>query len=67
MEVDWEAAWLSLKAEIVKKRSHGARDLALRMAEIEVDNRVPSGQEGYDPAPARPPTVAPLARANGHG
>jgi len=51
--IDYEKAWLALKVEIVQKRSHGARDLALLMAEIEVGCQVPEGQEGYDPTPIR--------------
>lgn len=53
MLVDYEAAWLKLKAEIASKKSHGKRDLLVRMGEIEVDSMVPEGQEAFDP---RPPT-----------
>lgn len=49
--VDWERAWLALKAEIVKKPSHGKRDLLVAMGEIEVASTVPEGQDGYDPRP----------------
>lgn len=51
MEIDYEKAWVALKAEIVKQRSHGSAALALKMAQIEVDCRVPEGQQGFDPTP----------------
>lgn len=53
MLVDYEVAWLKLRAEIASKSSHGKRDLLVTMSEIEVASMVPEGQEGFDP---RPPT-----------
>lgn len=58
MVVDYEKAWVALKAEVVRKRSHGSRDLALLMAEIEVECRVPEGQEGFDGTPPAPRRTA---------
>lgn len=51
--IDFEAAWMALKAEITQKGSHGQRDLLAAMSRIEVENQVPPGQEEFDPAPAR--------------
>lgn len=53
MLVDYEAAWLKLRAEIAGKKSHGKRDLLVKMSEIEVESMVPEGQEGFDPVPPR--------------
>lgn len=61
MYVDYERAWLALKAHIASKPSHGKRDLWETMAEIEVDSMVPDGQEGFDPRPA------PVARLRAAG
>lgn len=68
MLVDFERAWLELKAEIVSKNSHGQRDLLSRMAQIEVASRVPEGERDFDgstipyhrrqPATERPREVA---------
>lgn len=52
--VDYERAWLRLKALVVEKTSHGQRDLLAQMSRIEVDCAVPEGQEAYDPAPPYP-------------
>ena len=37
MLVDYERAWLRLKAVIDEKRSHGQRDLHAAMARLEID------------------------------
>lgn len=67
MVVDYERAWMELKAHIVSRSSHGKRDLLSRMAEIEVETRVPEGEEGFDPTPrSKPAVVRPLADAR-HG
>lgn len=49
MEVDYERAWLALKALVDSKKSHGRKDLFIAMTEIELASRVPEGQEGFDP------------------
>jgi hypothetical protein len=49
--IDFESAWYELKAHIGQKRSHSARELAEAMAKIEVDHRLPEGQEGFDGRP----------------
>jgi len=37
MLVDYERAWLRLKRVIGEKRSHGQKDLAVAMADLEVE------------------------------
>lgn len=49
--VDFEAAWLDLKAYIATRPSHGQRDLLRQITEIEIDRRVPEGEEGFDSLP----------------
>ena len=49
--VDFESAWYALKAHIASKRSHGAAELAEKMAKIEVSHRLPEGQSGFDDRP----------------
>lgn len=51
MVIDYERAWLALKAHISEKTSHGRRDLFERIVEIEVESMVPEGQEQFDPRP----------------
>jgi hypothetical protein len=58
--VDYERAWLALKAQIASKKSHGQRELFAAMGEIEVASMVPEGQEQFDP---RPPSVVRLRAA----
>jgi hypothetical protein len=53
--VDYERAWLAMKAEVAKKPSHGKRDLQAAMVEIELGSLVPEGQERFDPRPADAP------------
>jgi hypothetical protein len=38
MLVDYERAWLGLKGKIAEKRSHGQKDLAVTMANLEVEH-----------------------------
>ena len=52
--VDHERAWMELKTHILSKNSHGQRELLSRMAQVEVDCRVPEGERGYDGAPPIP-------------
>jgi hypothetical protein len=49
--IDYETAWFALKAHIQTKRSHGATDLASKMAEIEVAHVLQESQAGYDDRP----------------
>lgn len=51
MVIDYEKAWLALKEVVLEKRSHGQDDLLGAMTRIEIDCRVPEGQEGFDPGP----------------
>lgn len=58
--VDFELAWLKLKAEIGQKRSWGADQVLLSMSRLEVDCQLPEGERDFDARPARqltPPTV----------
>lgn len=52
--VDFEQAWFRLKAHVGSKRSHGADELKVRMADIEIECLVPEGEEGFDTTPQRP-------------
>jgi hypothetical protein len=51
MVVDHEKAWLALKAHISSKRSHGQDELFREMALIEVQSRIPEGEEAFDDRP----------------
>lgn len=62
--VDYERAWLALKAQIVGKASHGRRDLCVAMTQIELDCRVEEGQEGFNPAPPRAKKKTPTVVAS---
>lgn len=70
MVCDYEAAWLDLKAYVAAKNSHGQRDVLAQMGRIEVANRVPEGERGYDPTPPltqRQPTTQALREVQRHG
>ncbi len=54
MEVDFEKAWFELKAHVASKRSHGADQLKVEMADIEVRCRMPEGESGFDTRPLGP-------------
>lgn len=62
MQVDYERAWMELKTHILEKNSHGKRELVERMAEIEVESRIPEGERGFDGTPL---PLAPIARSRG--
>jgi hypothetical protein len=66
--VDYERAWVELKAHLLSKNSHGQRDLLTEMAKIETGCRVPEDQRGYDPDPpySKPATRA-LREVTRHG
>lgn len=49
--IDYERAWVKLKAEIASKGSHGKRDLLARIVEIEVE--CATDDPRYDPSPVR--------------
>jgi hypothetical protein len=49
--VNYERAWLELKAELAKKSSHSARELFDAMGRIEVDNMLTPEQELFDGSP----------------
>ena len=51
MLVDYERAWLELKANVLSKNSHGQRDLLATMAQAELDCRVPEGERDFDGSP----------------
>lgn len=61
--VDFELAWLELKAKLGEKRSWGTDQVLVEMAKLEVRCQLPEGERDFDarPAPPRhvPPTVGP--------
>lgn len=79
MLVDYERAWFRLKRVVGEKRSHGQRDLALAMANLEVecmlDNDEPPPEatvarpisEADASAPVMPPTNPLLAQEARNG
>lgn len=52
MIVDHERAWLSLKAYVMTRRSHGQDALLGQITRIELECSVPEGQEGFSDLPA---------------
>jgi hypothetical protein len=65
--VDYERAWIEMKAFLLSKNSHGQRDLLTRMALIETDCRVPEEERGFDPTPVKKPATRPLREVARHG
>jgi hypothetical protein len=67
--VDHERAWMEMKAFLLSKNSHGQRDLLARMAQIEVDCRVPEEFRAFDPGPLphREPATHALREVRRHG
>jgi hypothetical protein len=61
--IDYEKAWVEMKAHLLSKNSHGQRDLLARMARIEIDCRVPEEERVYDPTPPAPSHSRPADRA----
>lgn len=51
--IDYERAWLRLKEHALSRTSHGQALLLARMAELEIENEVPEGEEGFSSLPAR--------------
>lgn len=51
--VNFERAWLRLKEHALSRPSHGQSQLLARMAELEVENEVPEGEEGFSELPVR--------------
>lgn len=49
--IDYENCWYALKAHIATKRSHGATEMAEKMAEIEVRHLIPERHQGFDDRP----------------
>lgn len=49
--IDYERAWVELKAYVVDRNSHGQRDLLREMTRIEVENRVPEGERDFTDGP----------------
>lgn len=69
MIVDYEKAWVEMKAHLLSKNSHGQRDLLTRMAQIEIDCRVPEEFRVFDPGPLphREPSTRALREVTRHG
>jgi hypothetical protein len=63
--VNYERAWLRLKAEVLEKRSHGSAGLIELMAKLEVENTIPEGPADFDSLPLAvwPPTPEQLREA----
>lgn len=55
--VNHERVLLQLKAHVTSKRSHGQDELLRKIAELEVENEIPEGDEGFDARPRRPRAV----------
>lgn len=53
--IDYERVLIGLKEKILSKRSHGQDELLQEIARLEVESRLPEGQEDFDgrPRPAR--------------
>jgi len=62
MLVDYERAWFRLKRVIGDKRSHGQRDLALAMANLEVECMLDN-----DEPPPEATVRGPLRKADASG
>lgn len=60
MLVDYERAWFRLKRVVSEKRSHGQRDLALAMANLEVECML----DNDEPPPEATAAVRPLSGAD---
>ena len=67
MIVDYEKAWLELKAHVVGKNSHGQRDLLGAMTRIELDCRLPESERDFNDTPRSTSAVRPLREAVRHG
>jgi hypothetical protein len=61
--IDYERAWLAMKEVVLSKRSHGQDGLLADMTRIEIECRVPEGQEGFDPGPRYGANGAPQSSA----
>ena len=60
MLVDYERAWFRLKRVVSEKRSHGQRDLALAMANLEVECML----DNDEPPPEATVTKRPLSETD---
>lgn len=60
MLVDYERAWFRLKRVVGEKRSHGQRDLALAMANLEVECML----DNDEPPPEATVAARPLPEAD---
>jgi hypothetical protein len=67
MIIDYERAWLEMKAHLVTKNSHGQRELLARMSHIEVDCRLSEGERDFDPTPQRQSAGRALREVTHHG
>lgn len=62
--VNFERAWLRLKEHALSRPSHGKAALLARMAELEVENEVPEGEEGFSDLPVRTQEDKPSGEAD---
>jgi hypothetical protein len=64
MLVDYERAFLELRARLLEKNSWGQRDLLSMLTRIEVDCRLPEGERNFDDTVVRSTSaVRPLREA----
>lgn len=56
--VDYERAWLRLKAHLKTKPAHGANDLIRHMTDLEIDSEIPEAGEAFDSRPLPRPHQA---------
>jgi hypothetical protein len=61
--VDFESAWVDLKAYVMSRASHGQRDLLREITRIEIDRRIPEGEEGFSDLPLLRRRRTPAERA----
>lgn len=67
MLVDYERAFLELRAKLLGKNSWGQRDLLSLLTRIEVDCRLPESERDFNDAPRSTSAVRPLREAARHG
>lgn len=69
MLVDYERAFLELRAQLLSKNSWGQRELLALLTRVEVDCRLPEGERDFDPTPIprKQPATAPLREVARHG
>lgn len=67
MLVDYERAFLELRAALLAKNSWGQRELLSLLTRVEVQSRLPEGERNFDPTPVQRPATRPLREVVRHG